>query len=111
MKHWVPGDRARELEVTYVSIASDVCSFYPSSCLNIDSSPLLQGRRTFDITLNYPPSRFLRRPATLLFGPGTFTRSTASVPIDAIIVACPEVDLIDGNPDLVDAVVFRMGGG
>jgi len=45
------------------SIASAVRPFYPRSCLNPDRGSSLQGRRTFNITPNHPPSRFLRRPA------------------------------------------------
>ena len=46
------------------SIASVVCPLYPRCCLfspNRGSST--QGRRTFNIALNYPPSRILRRSA------------------------------------------------
>ena len=95
------------LESTTKSIASAVCPLYPRSCLNLDSSPFPQSRRTFNSTLNYPPSRFLQRPAILPFSSGTFTHNTASVPI---IVACFKADLINDNPDLVDAVVSGMGG-
>ena len=95
------------------SIANTVCPIYPRSCLNLDRSPLPQGWRTFNITLNHPPSRFLRHPAILPFEPRTFTHNNTCVPI----VAYPKADLVDDNPDLVDvgasgmgAIWMRMGG-
>ena len=87
------------------SIANTVCPIYLRSCLNLDRSPLPQGWRTFNITLNHPASRFLRHPAILPFEPRTFTHNTTCVPM----VAYPKADLVDDNPDLVDVGAFGMG--
>ena len=81
IEHWVQVTARVSLRLPTKSIVSAVCPFHPRPCLDLDSSPSPQGKRTFNSTLNHPPSRFLQRPAILPFGPGTFTHNIASVPI------------------------------
>lgn len=94
-----------------MSITSAVCSFYPRFCLlgpDRGSSP--QGWRTFNITLNHPPSRFLRRPSALRgtivpLGPGKLTHNIAGIPI---VIACTKT--IDDDTNLFGPGTSRLGG-